>query len=268
MKITTKPVFNAVKYLYKTNSEQLLLDVSKFYGVRKDMFVASNKVANNIKPVKLKLYSYSNSMNYVTNIDMDLNVPQKIILEKTEIIKDSKAIKDHISVYYNPNTVAQVFEKVFNKATQKIEKKPLDVNIMQSFDGLWETTYYFMRKDLSECIGYVTLGDLKKLAIKNGLKPQKGITVSFLQNFNNNKYAGIGKLADRLEIEYCLKNKIKPVIISEADPGSHIAHYKRGKRFFPLVDDNDAKKFFVDKYKSDNVNAIIAKLLSENDGKW
>ena len=74
-------------------------------------------------------------------------------------------------------------------------------------------------------------------------------------------------MADQLEIEYCLKNKINPLILSEADPGSHIAHYKRGKRFFPLRDGDYAKDFFTQKYNCSNVNTIISKLLTENGDK-
>ena len=55
-----------------------------------------------------------------------------------------------------------------------------------------------------------------------------------MQNNFEDTFSGIGKLADKLAVEYCLKNGIKPNITSVADYNSHAAHYMRGRRFFEI----------------------------------
>ena len=267
MGIITKPIINHVRNISELHKFSQKLNLKKLFYNVSDTFVSTLKQNEKFKPVSLNLFNYTNSTNYSCKLLTDLSKAQTFVLQKAKTPENTQHIKSHMIVHYNPKRVANVFEKVFNKATQKVEKTPLEVNVLESYDGVWETTYYFMRKDLSECVGYVTLGDWQKLAKANGHTPQKGITVSFLQNFDNSKYSGIGKLADQLEIEYCLKNKINPLILSEADPGSHIAHYKRGKRFFPLRDGDYAKDFFTQKYNCSNVNTIISKLLTENGDK-
>lgn len=62
----------------------------------------------------------------------------------------------------------------------------------------------------------------------------KRVSIEYLQNNNEELYAGIGTAADQLAVEYCLKNGFKPNITSVADYESHIAHYNRGRRFFEI----------------------------------
>ena len=69
--------------------------------------------------------------------------------------------------------------------------------------------------------------------------PEQGITgdrisIDFLQNNFEDTFSGIGKLGDKLAVEYCLKIGIKPMITSIADFNSHAAHYLRGRRFLEV----------------------------------
>lgn len=70
-------------------------------------------------------------------------------------------------------------------------------------------------------VGYVDLRDTKN-----------GVEVLFIKNQHPNLYKHFGKIADQIEIEHCIKRGINnPYIQSEAALGSHIQHFKRGKRF-------------------------------------
>lgn len=266
MKIITKPIISPVNSIRELRNFTDKINIKKLFYNVSDTFVSTIKPNANMKPVKFSVYNYTNAARYSCDFQADLTKAQTFVLQKVKEPNFPVNVTPQMTVYYNPKRIGQVFEKVFNPQTLKTEKKPLEVNILQAFDGVWETTFYFMKKDLSECVGYVTIGDWQKLAAANGGKAKKGITISFLQNHDNNKYAGIGKLADRLEIEYCLKNNIKPLIRSESDPGAHIAHFLRGKRFYP-PNKGHARNFFLRKYKSDNLNEIIPRLLAQSNGK-
>lgn len=212
--------------------------------------------------VELKVFDFESYTTYKGNVSVDMSKPQDITL----VTDDKNNEKKPLILHYNPKWVAQVQERVIDKKTGKLVKEPLDVRILSTFDGGWTTSYHIMRSDLSEEIGYVTLEDYNKRAKFLPFDSEQGITVAFLQNNNDKKYAGIGRLADRLEIEYCLKNNIPLRIESEADPGSHVAHYKRGKRFFPL-ETEELKEFFNEKYHCEDVNKVVENLIAKNNGE-
>ena len=76
-------------------------------------------------------------------------------------------------------------------------------------------------KDNRIPVGYVDLQDTKN-----------GVYVCYIKNLNPDLYSGVGKLADQIEVEHCLKNNKKnPYIESTAQVGTLLQHFKRGKRF-------------------------------------
>ena len=85
------------------------------------------------------------------------------------------------------------------------------------------------------------------------------VIVEYLQNWEDSKKGGIGRLADKLAVKYCIENNIKPVIISNADRGSHVAHYLRGKRFLPPEKDTSSYDYLAKNYGCTNLNKILTK---------
>lgn len=236
--------------------------IKPLYTLERDIAEFKNQTQK-LTSVDFELYNYSVLSKNFGRVKIDLTKPSEIILEHSQSHR-GKPLK----VFYDPNCNGIIYVRKLNKKTGKIVKKPIEVNIMRSFDGEWQTTYHIMKKNLSKELGYVTIGDYAMEQSAKGLnKAPKGITISFLQNWDDKKYSGIGELADRLSVEYCLKKGIKPRITSEADPGSHIAHYKRGKRFFPLEKDSCVYEYFKECYHSTDLNKIINKLLQRSDEK-
>lgn len=230
-----------------------------------------------VRKKRMSIFNPFTALRANNDIEIDLKKKSVFTLYDDEVKKTGA-----VQYSYNPKNIGIVYKKEYDPVTNKIVKKPMEVNILTSTDGEWQTAYHMMSKDLKEEIGYVNIGDLSRQKTTNPksfydtdakyLKdyPKLGIqgdriTVNFLKNWDERLYSGIGKLADQLEIEYCLKNGIRPCIISESEKGAEFAHFKRGKRFLP-VDDNQ-KKFFMKKYSTANVNHIIKRLLRHIENK-
>ena len=157
--------------------------------------------------------------------------------------------------------------------------KHVDVVVLKTNKNRTETTYHFVSKNRKKEYGYVDLTLCKNIKdfeyvyfgsdeclLKDypeyGIKGQR-VIVDYLQNNNDSRYSGIGKLADKITVKHCLDNGIKPVIISIADWDSHVAHYKRGKRYLPLEPGTKTYNFFMKKYGSTDVNQVLEKLVEE-----
>lgn len=169
--------------------------------------------------------------------------------------------------------------QVYNK---KLKEK-VTVNILKQKEKDFLTTYHFVPTNKEKPCGYVTLAlidDPKKFDFwyegheKKVLEdyPELGIVgprvvVDYLKNSDESEYAGIGVLADKIGVKHCLDNGFPPLIISEAAKNSHIAHYKRGKRFLPLESYTSEYKFFMDKYGTADVNAIIKTSIEQSNGE-
>lgn len=70
-------------------------------------------------------------------------------------------------------------------------------------------------------VGYVKLID-----------EENGANVTYIKSQHPDLYRHFGQVADQIELEHCLKRGIdKPYIHSFAAAGTHIQHFKRGKRF-------------------------------------
>lgn len=254
--------------------------VKPMYTLDKDVFVVAQKAAKEHPQIKMVVTQpIGEKTKFVVNQRINLNEKQNIILKSLDNV-DEKLVLE-----YNPLNKATVFQKV-----GKNKKQPLEVSVLRSTDKA-STSFYFMTKDLKEQVGFLKITDpqlMKKIRKadfnfelkgfyllddfpKYGVKGKR-IFVDYLKNQDEKKYSGIGVLADRVCVEYCMQKKIKPMIVSESvmgngrDGAPHIAHYKRGKRFLPLQD-KGAKDVFKDLYGEIDTNKVIQKLLETKKGK-
>ena len=173
---------------------------------------------------------------------------------------------------------AIIYKKIYN--TKSIEKLPYEVGIAKSKQGFY-TTYHLVEDRTKREIGFITICDFTKfkknsytsfLFNKNLMKdyPEYGvvgdrIVIDYIENNYQSEFSGIAKITDQIAIEYCLKNYIKPCMISESDLNSHIAHYKRGRHFF-LPEEEKIKKSFIKKFGTDNPNKILQERLELANG--
>ena len=191
------------------------------------------------------------------------------ICPKTKTPKKIKAV-------LNPLDKGTIYIKVLNKNTGDIEKRPMTVDIAKTEEDS-SVSYYFLTPKTHDEIGFVVIDDWKKArfnylfdydVLENTRLldnfPQQGIlgdriSIYYLQNNDETKYSGIGKLADQIAVEYCLQEGIEPNILSIADSNSHVAHYKRGRKFIPVDKyDKDLDYYdFVKKYGTNDPNKII-----------
>ena len=184
--------------------------------------------------------------------------------------------KIHIKI--NPSHKGVVYRKEVNPLTGKTEKIPTEVYVArpETPESPAFPSFYFIDKNTKQEVGFVTLMDFRHLkndksfyaAYKDSpyyeIFPELGIgkdriAINALQNNQPDKYSGIGELADKVALEYCLKENITPNIVSIADKNSHAAHYKRGRRFFN-IDKNDVNidgYEFLKQFKTLNPNEII-----------
>lgn len=221
----------------------------------------------NIQNFDMCIYNPSDLIHCSGNVSVDLSKPQKIVLEG---YKPSKRKHCIMELDYDPSRTGFIWDKQKNK--------PIKTVILKSVFPKDETAYHFMSENLKQEYGYIDLTLYKnpKAAYNEAFfdrelyldYPQQQIKgprvlVNFLQNWNDNKYGAIGKLADKISVKHCLDNGIKPVIVSIAETDSHAAHYLRGKRFFPLIPQTIEYDFFTRKYHCSDVNQILKKLIEE-----
>ena len=80
---------------------------------------------------------------------------------------------------------------------------------------------------------YLVKDDKIPIGIVDLTDKEGGIFVQMIKKFNCN-YSKFGNVADRIEVEHCLKRGLSDFTIdSEAALNSHALHYLRGKRFIP-----------------------------------
>ncbi len=211
---------------------------------------------------------HTNSYNHSV-VSINLTQPQKIKLKN-----NSKASKADVELNLDYNS------ERFDFLWDKKRGCKLKTVILISHSGKFETAYHFMSPKLDKEYGYVNLVDyFGKLPdkYKNNFMEEElfkdykaqGITgprviVDYLENFDDKSVGGVGKLADKLAVKHCLDKNIEPNIISVADYNSHVAHYLRGKRFFPLKKFSDAYDYFKCVYKETDVNKILEKLIENS----
>ena len=240
--------------------------------------------------MNLKIFNINNCVSKLgKTVTTHIAPPKKQvtndIFEPTQKIK--KIIVPHntfqnkllacIEAEQNPAQKAVIYKKVFNPETKTIQKIKQTVNIAVSKDK-WYTTYHLLEPQTNRELGYVTICDFEKaknykfssLFMDSKLSKDypeaeifgPRISIEYLQNNFENEYSGIGKTADQIAIEYCIQNNINPQIVSLAEEGSLIAHYKRGRRFLGFEKENNEIKKLINDYGTDDPNEIIAKMIS------
>lgn len=241
------------------------------FGARREIKTDSFEKTPVIKTFELKVYNPYTDSYFNDVITLNFDKQQTIKLQKFDIKTSQNRL---LTLDYNPKRIGYLWDKMKNKF--------IKTNILISNKNN-ETTYHFMSTDLKKEYGYVEISncfDVKEYEYKQLVNPKllanypkmgivgPRIIVEYLQNWNSDRIGGIGKLADRIEVQHCIKNNIEPNIVSEADFGSHIAHYLRGKRFFPLKKGSNDYNFFIENYGTANVNKVIEKLLKNaEDGE-
>lgn len=241
------------------------------FKMKEDVFELSAKTLSRIEKRTIKIYNAHIDKMELSSFKIDLSKPG-VFVQKTSSFRglpDSK-------IEYNPNQNAFISVREIDKKTNKIKKVPLEVNIAKSNPDNETMVYHIFKKDLSEEIGYVVFKEHTKkhpcysIYYQDILKdyPDFGITgdrllVHYVRNLDDKKYSGVALLADKLAVNHCIKNNIKPNIISYAAENSHIAHYKRGKRFLPL-DFQPAIEFYQKNYNETDVNKIVKSLIEKS----
>ena len=234
---------------------------------QQDTFEKSNKE----KIIKLYVFNPFSNIFYNVQTPVALSKKQKFTLTSNQKCFLGKTFV----VEYDPDNYDYIFDKKSNRRekvmilTGHYDKKPDEIS------------FHFMSKDLSKEYGYVHLS--RHLDPKTDIRNNHFIDeelfrnypaykiagprvfVEYLKNWNPAQKGGIGKLADKLAVKYCLDNNIKPVIVSNADRGSHVAHYLRGKRFLPPEKDSSSYNYLKERYGCTNLNRILQKLVKESE---
>jgi len=174
----------------------------------------------------------------------------------------------YLTVKYDPNSKGNL--------TSKENGQKIPVVVLEAYEGenTNRVSYHFMSEDLYREYGYVQLlkPDMKKIKTSRELYkdyPEEGIVgdrliVEYLKNETRDKLGGVGKLADKMAVKYCLDHNISPNIISYAKINSEVAHYKRGKRFIPPEKDSIEYKALMQRYDTADMNKIIEELLKKD----
>ena len=183
-------------------------------------------------------------------------------------------------IEYNGKDTAYIYKKIFNPKTGKTEKVKTAVCVGVKKTGII-TTYYLFNKETKKEIGYVKINDWEKakkipfiysLLKNNSLEKDyteqnitgRRISIEYLKNNYPEEYSGIGEACDQIAIEYCLQEKIKPQIVSTAETGSAIAHFKRGRRFLPITKNSEE---FIKKFGTNDPNIILKNRLKSTTNK-
>ena len=215
-------------------------------------------------------YKFVNVCNPFTKRDcnnlitIDLSKPKRFELRDMFPLDE---VCNTLAVDYNPDFNGELFDKVTH------ESIPVNILTCSNAEKKGHVVYEFMSKDLKQNYGYVWFSTpqrtekLDRELAKD--HPEAGIVgdrliVEYLRNINPQRFGGVGKLADKLEVKYCLDNNIEPNIVSYADYGSHLAHYKRGKRFF--VPDRYTYDYcnMMVKYNNPDPNAVLEDYIVAN----
>jgi len=171
--------------------------------------------------------------------------------------------------YYNGKDKAYIFKKVFNPETQQIEKEKIEVCVGKRQFGSVCSYYLFDKKAKIE-LGYITIREERGNFADSALSkdyPEYGIigariNIDFVENVYPDEYSGVGEVADQIALEHCIKENMPLQIVSTAEKGSVIAHYKRGRKFFP-VEGRDALRFIVE-FGTNDPNKIIEERIKQN----
>ena len=214
--------------------------------------------------IKMKIYNPFTERALSGDYKIDLNSPQKIVVE------DEYDSQHPLILDYDPSRTGVLR----NKTT----KMPFEVNILKSTCPCYDhqVGYHFMSKDLKKEYGYVQL--CRPMIDNSNYKcdlfldyPEYDIVgprivVQYLKNMDEDNVSGVGILADKMAVKHCLEEGIEPNIVSYAGENSHVAHFKRGKRFIPPNKGSIDYIFLNSKYGKTDPNEILMEQIQ--DAKW
>lgn len=264
-KVSTESRDFAVQNLYTAKTAPMIsLDKTQNFSTA---FLGSQYITNDhferkSNDTEIKLFSPFSHEFYTSNVN--LNKEQSRVFK----LKNPKSAETDLIVEYNPSRTGVLYDKT--------NGRPFAVNILKSSTDNFPNSvaYHFMSKDLKHEFGYVQfykptideLGDseLTKDYPKYGIEGER-IEVLYLRNYNDKKIGGIGKLADKMAVRYCQELGIEPNIVSYADEWSHVAHYKRGKRFIPPQKGTDEYDFLKTNYGKTDPNSILKNIIESAD---
>ena len=254
--------------LYPNNNMQNFTpkQVSKpcFMGVKQgaDIFVSTAKTAGGQNFAKGFSISSPHLSTYTTSEIIDLSKPRRFEFINDEI--KSQEVK--LIVDFNPKETGQIYDRKTGE--------PIDVFIVKAHDTRSESidSFHFFSKDLQKEYGYVDLDkdyshhcyDMEKDYPELGIAGDR-IIVDWLENSKESFVSGVGRLADKVAVKYCMDNDITPNIISMPGYESHIAHYKRGKRFIPPQQGEREYEFLMNTYGNPNPNEVLEKLIKDSE---
>ena len=90
---------------------------------------------------------------------------------------------------------------------------------------------------------------------------QNGVFVEFIENLHPDMYSGLGKTADQIEVEHCINRGLDRFEInSHAELNSHVAHYKRGKRFGKILS-STIEQEMLKRFQTIDANIIVKKII-------
>jgi len=208
---------------------------------------------------------------YQTNMAQTFDMPNDSFEKsnKTETVELKQKNGKPWFVEYNGKDKAYIFKKVFNPETQQIEKEKIEVCVGKRQFGSVCSYYLFDKKAKIE-LGYITIREERGNFADSALSkdyPEYGIigariNIDFVENVYPDEYSGVGEVADQIALEHCIKENMPLQIVSTAEKGSVIAHYKRGRKFFP-VEGRDALRFIVE-FGTNDPNKIIEERIKQN----
>lgn len=251
--LTITPInFNIIKPEHKKQSHKNI----NFCGLQS---LGGDIFEQTAKKISLKIFNPFSHSYSEGEVISTLNKPQIFTLTK-----NSRKAYDgtKLEVDFDPARTDFLFDK--------INKKPIKTIILKITDNKNQVGYNFMSENLEHEYGYVNFSIHKDKTSKTLIKelledrPEQGIIgpkliVDYLRNWDNETVGGIGHLADKLAVKYCLDNNLPVNIVSVADKGSHMAHYLRGKRFFPLEEGSYTWDYYKETFGETDINKILAK---------
>lgn len=221
------------------------------------------------KNISLKIYNpYEEGFSY-GDVEIDLNKPDKIKLEKTAVYQRENIGLD---MDYSPSRIGTLWDK--------ISRQPIKTLILTSIDSLTgNCAYHFMSENLENEYGYVKLKDSNHLdkydtgeiySILNSDYPELGITgnrviIDYVQNWDSEYIGGIGLLADKMAVKHCLDLGYDLNIVAEAIPTAIPIHYKRGMKVLPISTDTHMHNYFYNRYHNEDLNKIISNIINEQN---
>jgi len=218
------------------------------------------------------------SLNFIKNNQNKRTLPQSYKTNELSCDTFSFTGKSKKAEYIDPleklvpKHKGIIYKKVCDENGNVIKKIPVEADIVAKNSG----TFQFKMDD--EEIGYVQLiyipaescnknswADLYNDYKEEGIVGDR-IAVKYVYNGQQEKYGGIGHLADLIEVAACKKIGFEPNVVSFSAIDAAPLHYLRGKRFVPYEHYCSQDEMYEYNLEGKNPNDTIKEIL-ENTPK-